>query len=184
MLMINGTETLQKTLSAALGLPSYQYIMEKVRQTNVVKDEDFQRTFNGFYKIRRNDVWRKSYYNAFEYFKKQEDVSFEDILCKIYEDTGMIEASFASKMLATLDENMPIWDSKVLKVLDFSVKVTNPQEKIDTIILTYGKIVRWYEEYLDTDEAKENLRIFDAYLPDYIDISAVKKIDYMLWALG
>ena len=51
----------QERLASSMGLDKYRYIMEQVSITNVAVDTDFQRTFNGFYVVRRNESWRKSY---------------------------------------------------------------------------------------------------------------------------
>ena len=59
----NVEEVLQERLAASLGLDRYKFIMDKVNVVNISTDEDFQRTFNGFYLVRRNSEWRKIYYN-------------------------------------------------------------------------------------------------------------------------
>ena len=48
----------QERLASSMGLDKYQFIMEQVRKTNVSTDDVFQRTFNGFYIVRRNEAWR------------------------------------------------------------------------------------------------------------------------------
>ena len=45
----------QERLASSMGLDKYRYIMEQVSITNVAIDTDFQRTFNGFYVVRRNE---------------------------------------------------------------------------------------------------------------------------------
>ena len=42
----------QERLASSMGLDKYRYIMEQVGITNIAVDTDFQRTFNGFYKVR------------------------------------------------------------------------------------------------------------------------------------
>ena len=69
---IDVKEILQNKLAASLGLDKYQYIMTHVMETDVSADEDFQRIFNGFYIVRRNEQWRKVYYSYFEEVKKKE----------------------------------------------------------------------------------------------------------------
>ena len=56
----------QNRLAESMGLDKYQYIMEQVKITDISADADFQRTFNGFYIVRRNEAWRKVYYEHFE----------------------------------------------------------------------------------------------------------------------
>ncbi len=49
------SKVFQERLASSMGLDKYQYIMEQVSITNVAVDTDFQRTFNGFYIVRRNE---------------------------------------------------------------------------------------------------------------------------------
>lgn len=180
--IIDAKYSLRKALTESLGLPEYEYIMKNIHKTDVSKDKDFQRKFNHFYRIRRNQTWREKYYQILEKNKtRKEEVTFENLFCNIYVFTDMTEASFASKMLATLNPDKPIWDSRVLRFLGLKPTGKNDSDKQDSIIEIYGKIEDWYEEYLKTAEAKENIRTFDEMLPDYSWISNVKKIDYIIW---
>ena len=52
------------------------------------------------------------------------------ILNEIYQKTGNIEGSFTSKLLATINPNLPIWDQYVLKNIGLKVKETSKEEKI------------------------------------------------------
>ena len=40
-------------------------IMSKVKTVNVADDQDFQREFDFFYKVRRNAEWRKVFFEIF-----------------------------------------------------------------------------------------------------------------------
>ena len=88
----------QERLASSMGLDKYRYIMEQVSITNVAVDTDFQRTFNGFYVVRRNESWRKSYYEYFESVKNGKP-TFKNIITYLYECTGNIEPSFSVKCL-------------------------------------------------------------------------------------
>lgn len=182
---IDAKQVLEKVMAESLGLPEYEYIMKTICQTDVSKNMDFQRRFNHFYKVRRNQDWRKKYYEIFERSKAEKDeVTFENILCNIYVFTDKTEASFASKMLATLNPDKPIWDSRVLSFLGLKPTGKSDSDRQDSIIEVYGKIEDWYKKYLNTSEAKANIRIFNEMLPCYSWISDVKKIDYIILGLA
>ena len=55
----------QERLASSIGLDKYQLIMSEVHKTDVSKDLQFQKTFNGFYIVRRNTAWRKIYFPCF-----------------------------------------------------------------------------------------------------------------------
>ena len=88
----------QERLASSMGLDKYQLILEQVKKTDVSVDADFQRTFNGFYMVRRNETWRKVYYQHFERVKRGTP-TFASILTHLYECTGNIEPSFSSKTI-------------------------------------------------------------------------------------
>ena len=175
-------KVLQQRLAASLGLESYADIINFVRQTDVEKDVDFQRTFNAFYRVRRNEEWRKVYYHLFEELKHK-TVCFEYIIRYMFEKTGNIEASFSSKMLATLHPDKPIWDRYVVENLGLKLGGKSKEEQLNNAISLYADIEMWYERFLKTEKAKECVKAFDEALPDYSWISPIKKIDCFLWSI-
>ena len=172
----------QNRLAASMGLDKYQYIMGNVAKTNVSTDADFQRTFNGFYIVRRNEAWRKVYYELFEQIKT-ETPTFASILTYLFDRTGNIEPSFSSKMLATIFPEKPIWDRYVVQNLNMELIGSTKQERLDNTIVLYADIEKWYEDFLKTDKAQECIEIFDRVMPDYKHISNIKKIDSILWSI-
>ncbi len=172
----------QNRLASSMGLDKYQYIMQKVKNTNVADDIDFQKTYNGFYIVRRNEAWRKIYYEYFESVKGNIP-TFSSIITYLYEHTGYIEPSFSSKMLATILPEKPIWDRYVLQNLDMKLTGTTKDDKLSNAIELYGNIERWYLDFLKTAKAGECIDIFESILPDYKWVSDIKKIDTILWSI-
>ncbi|MDY0209336.1 MAG: hypothetical protein RBR48_04065, partial [Bacilli bacterium] len=59
-------ETISKEIILK-GAIKYRKIMSIVNTTDVSKNEDFQKLFNGFYRVRqRNEEWYKEFYSLFE----------------------------------------------------------------------------------------------------------------------
>lgn len=172
----------QERLASSMGLDKYQFIMEQVNKTDISIDAEFQRTFNGFYIVRRNEEWRKAYYEYFESVKKGTP-TFTSILIHLYECTGNIEPSFSSKMLATIFPDKPIWDRYVVQNLNMELKGRTKQERLENAMVLYTDIERWYADFLQTDKAKECIEVFDHVMPDYKHISSIKKIDSILWSI-
>lgn len=179
---IDGRAVIQSSLVRAWGLEGYARIQRTVRETDVSSDADFQRFYNRFYRVRRNAEWQSSYYAIMEREKATPSMAFEDVLREMNELTGNVEASFTSKMIATLHPDRPIWDSLVLARLGLRLKGTTAQAKLENAVEVYGKIVSWYEIYLATYDAERNIRLFDELLPDYAWLTPVKKVDFLLWS--
>ena len=172
----------RERLASSMGLDKYQYIMEQVNITNVAVDTDFQRTFNGFYRVRRNESWRKLYYEYFESVKNSKP-TFEEIVTYLYENTGNIELSFSSKMLATILPEKPIWDRYVIEKLNVQLTGATKKEKMDNAFSIYSNIEKQYSDFLKAENGKECINEFDRMLPDYKEISSVKKIDSIIWSM-
>lgn len=162
----------------------YISIMNRVWNTDVSADKDFQREFNHFYRIRRNEEWRKKFYRIFEDAKQKTTPDFAEVLEELHAQTGNVEASFSSKMVATLNPNKPIWDSMVLSVLLLKPEAENGKATVSSVISCYSCLDRWYYDFKKHPTAKEWIRKFDKAFPEYKDISATKKIDFILWAGG
>ncbi len=122
------------------------------------------------------------YYAIMEREKASPFTVFGDVLREMYELTGNVEASFTSKMIATLHPDRPIWDSLVLARLGLKLKGTTAQVKLENAVGVYGEIVSWYETYLTTVDAEKNIKLFDKLLPDYAWLTPVKKVDFLLWS--
>lgn len=179
---IDGHQSFKNMLKKFLGLEDYQYIMEQVKQKESINNDVFIKKFNRFYNVRHKnwDTWSTNYYQVFEKMRHEKNnVTFERILNDISTET--VDASFASKMLATLNPNKPILDSRVLKNLEITIKGNTKQERIKFSIEVYKKIEAFYDTYLPTGKAKRNIALFDEIFPDYSWISDTKKIDFIIW---
>ena len=140
----------------------------------------FQKIFNSYYKVRRGDGWREIYYDLFSEAISMK-YTFDQIIKELFDKTNNVEPSFSSKMLATIDPSKPVWDQHVLMNLGF--KFRSGSDRLEQAIEIYHDIEKWYEDYLKTEEAANNIRIFDEMLPDYVWISNTKKIDCLLWSI-
>lgn len=182
MITIDPQIVMQHRIAGALGLDKYSVIMDIAHASDVSENDAFQHTYNGFYGVRRNEAWRKQYYSLFEEAKKN-NYDFERILAELYSRTGNVEASFSSKMVATIDPNKPIWDKYVVENLGLKVPGTYDSDRLEKTVALYHKIEAWYEEYLQTPEAENCIRYWDEMLPDFTWLTDVKKIDYYLWSI-
>lgn len=69
MIYIDAKKVIETRIAESMGFDKYKQIMEMIQKTDVSSDPDFQRFFNGFYRVRRNAEWRKAYYDLFENVK-------------------------------------------------------------------------------------------------------------------
>ena len=182
MIHIDAKSVIETRIAESMGFDKYKKIMDWVRRTDVSSDREFQRTFNSFYRVRRNEEWRRAYYNLFEEVKNSKP-SFEYIIRTMYKETGNIEASFSSKMIATIDPNMPIWDRYVMQNLCLELKGKTKKDQLECAVGLYDQMVAWYGDFLKTVNGRDCIAEFDKTLPGYTWMSDVKKIDFYLWSI-
>ena len=161
-----------------IGIDKYSWIMKRVNEVDVSVDTEFQRFYNGFYRMRQRPAdFYACYYAYLEQNKHNRDLTFEDIVTHLYQKTGSIHASFSSKLLATVNPDMPIWDEFVLQNLGLRTPYHYEKNRLQKTVQLYQRICDWYQ----SSEATEKLNEFNRRFPN-VDISDVKKIDFILWA--
>lgn len=171
----NGTKKIQT------GLEKYQYLRQRLFAVNVSTDRDFQRAFNGFFRMsRRSEQFYTDFYNYLEQHKHA-GISFSNALTFLYKKHGRLEMSFTSKMVALVDPSYPIWDSVVTKghfgiVAPYSTEKNRLQKGIDK----YAFYCQQYSTYLKSEAAQKKVSLFDTLFPG-TEISDVKKLDFILW---
>ncbi len=110
-------EAFRNFLAKKFEIAKYVFLKDNVFITDVSKDSDYQKAFNGFYLVRRNTEWREKYYKCFQKVKMHEP-SFCNIISTLNKELdGKIEPSFSSKMLATINPQMPMEQYLLLVVL-------------------------------------------------------------------
>ena len=163
------------------GIEKYQYLRQQLLITDVSINEDFQRTFNGFFRMgRRTEAYYKDYY---QYLQQHKDIgiSFSKALTYFYQKHGKLEMSFVSKMVAIVNPVFPIWDSVVTKGhFGITAPYANAKDRLHKGIEKYEHYCRCYDAYMQSTSAKEKIAEFERVFPR-TDISDVKKLDFMLW---
>ncbi len=157
-------------------LSVYLKIMNAIQKTNVAMDQDFQRMFNGFYRMqKRSPRFYETFYHFLEEHKHDQNLTYFTILQTLYQVNSTVERSFSSKLLATVCPEYPVWDIHVLNNLGKKAPPYGTKD-LNAIVCAYKDICAWYQ----TDEAKEKVTIFDLHFPN-IQITDTKKIDFILW---
>ena len=180
--MISSFQEFQKTaLTRLLRMDKYKEIISMFNDKNVdLFSKEFTKCFNSFYRVRRDNKWQKIYYEYFNKNRKNKNITFDEILDYMYKNTGNIEASFSSKMLSTINPNMPIWDRNVLKNLDIKVDNGSKKEKLKNTKIAYKKIIDDINDKLNDENIKNAIKEFRIFFPE-LNFSDVKILDFMLW---
>lgn len=182
---------IQGALASYYGLEQYDEIRRFLEDAtfDVSSDREFQRTFNALYRVRRSSSWQAAFYGVFQEARVAGEVGFPALLRMIYEKTARVETSFVSKMLAMLDGDQPIWDGRVVRLLNASgythlaipSHYANCAVRLQAAEQSYADLQKFYHQFLASGEGGAFIAQFDALLPRYAHVSAAKKIDCLLW---
>lgn len=186
--VLNPATVIEDSLENAFNFKDYLKIVSSVRQDGFSATPEFRKTFNRFFRVRQKPaVWYDKYYALMEE-QKSANRGFRDLLICLEPVCGTIEVSFVSKMMAAVDPALPIWDKNVLQNLGL-LKRWNQQagkakaRRIDEAERIYEEIKDWYEAFILSDDGKACIAAFDSVMPHYKEkLTAVKKIDYLLWS--
>jgi len=135
---------------------------------------------NGFYRVRRRDAaWQKTFYRLMAKCNRH-PLPFGAVLKRLKQSTGRCEASFASKLVATLDPYQPVIDSVVLGNLDLPLPPRNHPHRFKRIEWIHAELGRRYRRFLATADGRYLVRTFKR-VHGAKGLTHIKMLDFVLW---
>jgi hypothetical protein len=162
------------------GLAKYLWLQRELRDRDVSRDGEYQTKFNGFYRVRRDLPWRHEFFAILEDVKHKR-VAIGEILERLHHVTGRMEASFASKLVATVDPSQPVIDSIVFKNLGLSLpRRGEAVSRIERTVNPYRRLAEEFRNYLGSEQGCYLITQFERFYSSS-GISEVKMLDFILW---
>ena len=170
----------EKLSATDIKLGTYRYIMDAVHKTDVSTDSRFQHEYKSFYGMHQytDADFCKVYFEYME-ANKTGGINFENVIIHLYHGTSGVQPSFSSKLLHTVNPDMPILDSRV----KYHLKLKTIPYYFPRVLRYYEEFVEIFSEYLTTQNAADVIGVFDDIFGD-TELTAVKKIDNAIWSLG
>lgn len=163
----------------AVGLAKYRWLQAEAPRRDVSADPEFQKRFGGFYRVRRNAEWRAAYFRLLE-DAKSSPMSFADTLRALHRATDRVEASFASKLVATADPSQPVIDSKVVGNLGLKAPKATAPDRLEQLAALHQRLADIYAVYLSTADGRQVIEMFERHYP-CTGLTEVKMLDLVLW---
>ncbi len=161
-------------------IEAYRWLRRALPDVDVTMDEEFQRRFNAHFRIaQRSRQWHAVYYRLLETFKVV-GAEFVDVLYELWEDTGRYEPAFASRLVATIDPDRPVWDRFALMQSGLRAPAYLDPDKLRKAEEVYRQLREWYADYLQSDGGRRILELFDETAPDFADLGPQKKLEFVL----
>jgi len=111
---------------------------------------------------------------------KSSDVNFTQVLRALHAATGRYEASFASKLVATLDPTQPVIDRFVLENFGLRLPYLYQKDRETRILQVHAELCAKYEALLASDVGRLIREKVEARYPG-TGISDLKRVDLVLW---
>lgn len=166
--------------SVADGLARYQWIQTQFASNDEAHDDaGFRRRFNRFYRVRRNAAWQATYY-ALMGRARRDALQFDAVLESLRRTTDRIEASFASKLIATINPDFPVLDKFVLRNVGQCLPAARRSDRVAEVALLHASLKIAFDEYLRTADGRYLVQAFNRLYPDS-GITEVKMLDLVLW---
>ena len=169
---------------------TYRAILAETRAIDLTGEdaEPVRRRFNAYYGVRRNARWRTAFYERFERAKGGSQAPkglFAEVLRDLNKTTGRVEASFVSKLVATLRPESPIVDSVVRGWLSERIAAPRFGGGLPAAVGYYDWLWDVMAALAATPEARAWGEVFcEAFPPAAGEspVAAIKQLDFLIWA--
>lgn len=165
-------------------LDAYTLTQTRLQQVDVSTDQQYQRQYNGFYRVRLPSTNAyPAYYKLLEENKNNRNLELIYILNELLHVTGRVETSFGSKLIATINPHIPPLDSVVLGHLNLILPARNRQldlSRIQTCVKVHDELVGKMNHLIAQPDFKQLKARFKQKFPCY-SFTDVKILDLLLW---
>lgn len=98
----------------------YEYLLDNLKKVNVAENMEYQKRYKSFWGMgRRSEKYYKCYFDILENNKYNKDITLESVIKGLYKtelykcETVNFEFSFSSKLIHMINNEKPIYDSKI-----------------------------------------------------------------------
>lgn len=147
----------------------------------------FQFVFRSFYKIDNAGLSLEQKKLYFKLLENREE-NLKKILIELSEietlnERKTVQFSFATKLLHTLNNDRPIFDSQVGLAVNKHVNGNNLEKRINSCLELYDFLQEFYQKMLANKKIATSIKTFKKKFSAE-EISDAKALDFLLWSLG
>lgn len=193
--------TLTKYREGAVGflndepIDVYLFLRERFDSPcDVRRDYVFQFLFRSYYRIDNaglSDAFKTAYFDLLEMKRGSANIDLKEICAKLshYETKQRkqsLQFSFATKLAATVNVDLPIYDSLVAAVFEFNhpYHIKDFDERLRRLIEFYGTLRETVSWLADQEGYFEISRAVAKKVTNWSRVPKIKQVDFVLWATG
>ena len=170
----------------------YNIVSSEFKKSDVTENHKFQAAFSRFYGLNNvgfDEDFKNKYFKFIEKYRNHKILDVEQVFIdlqriKNFEDKDAVILSFASKLMCTIDDSIPIYDKEICDVLSFSEPIDVDFAMVMDILTDQFDVVKsHFKDIIDSNLLPETIRLFDEkFLGN--NLSLTKKLDFIFWSLG
>lgn len=165
-------------------IDDYCRLQADLRSQDVRTDPDYRRRFVQLYRMfRQPKEWLDSFFALLEDEKDNPTIAFASVLAAL--SHSRVEASFSSKLVATIRPKMPVLDQYVLANLGLRSPSSRGAMTLRLRLWSglYDDTCTLYRDLLTQRLYQDVAEYFDGSLASFPGLTEVKKLDLLLWQL-
>ena len=163
---IDVTEAKEALLTIHRRVEQYAWLLHALETRDISEDRHFRRAWLNHFKLRDKD--REFCRYCFRWLEEHKGrrVSFEQALLDLYHRFGILDPASASKLAATIDPALPVWDPQILGSLGIRPwALEKSGRRIEKTLEAYDKLEGWYTRYLNSRDGRMAVQVFDEIYP-------------------
>lgn len=177
-------------------LKTYKSIQNGFCNSDITSNNLFQIKYNSFYRLNGAGLTKEFKQNYFKLLQEKRHIKnfsreeIKNILLELYKyknakGLNCIYFSFTTKLIHTIDNDFPIYDSKIKRVFGFKSPhpYHNINEKIETYLTQHENINFTYKQILEENLLDSIFILFGLKFPNSA-LSKVKILDFIFWTVG
>ena len=170
----------------------YSVLKSEFENSDVTKNLKFQTAFKSFYGLDNvgfNEDFKVKYFKLIEHYRNLTALDIEKVFIdldriKNFEGNDSVILSFASKLMCTVDDSVPIYDKEVCNVFSFTEPIDVDFGMVVDILFNQFEIIQiHFNEIIERNMLPVSLKLFDEKFSGN-NLSLIKKLDFIFWSFG
>ncbi|AXT59283.1 hypothetical protein D1816_02605 [Aquimarina sp. AD10] len=170
----------------------YNFLKTEFENSDILKNHLFQFVFRSFYRIDNAGLtpeFKCEYFKILEENRNEKKFDFNKILKRLYylpnrKGQNTFQFSFFTKLINTIDDTFPIYDSEVARMFNLSRPYQSDfDKKLNKYKEQFEVITKGYAQILNSGLIPKTNLLFDLNFENH-GLTEVKKLDFIFWSAG
>jgi len=170
----------------------YTTIKNEFEKSDVSVNTKFQyayRSFHGMDHVGFNEDFISKYFKLIEKYRNHVVLDIEKVFIELqriknFEDNDALLFSFATKLMCTIDDSIPIYDKEVCDAFSFTEPIDVDFAMVIDILMDQFEILQsHFNKIVESNLLPVAIRLFDEKFKGN-NLSLIKKLDFIFWSFG